>query len=77
MSVEDRQRGQDIVARVEAIVSVADLDAAEAELSAARLAWAELEADTHVDAPLGFAYETACEAAREAMGERQQQPSTT
>lgn len=73
MSPEDRQRGQDIVARVEAVVSIADLDAAEADLAAARLAWAELEADTHVEAALGFAYETACEAAREAIAERQQE----
>ncbi len=74
MTAEDRQRGLEIVARVEAVVSTADLDAAEAELTAARLAWAELEADTtHVDASLGFAFETACEAAREAMAERQQE----
>lgn len=74
MSAEDRQRGQDIVTRVEAVVLTADLDEAEAALAAGRLAWAELEADVpHVDAPLAFAFETACEAAREAMAERQQE----
>jgi len=73
MPAEDRVRGQEIVARVETVVSTADLDTAEAELAAARLAWAELEADTNVDVPLGFAFETACEAAREAMAERQQE----
>ncbi len=74
MSAEDRQRGQEIVTRVEAVVLTADLDEAEAALAAGRLAWAELEADTtHVDAPLAFAFETACEAAREAMAERQQE----
>jgi hypothetical protein len=71
MSADDRARAGQLLRDAEAIVALADLDEAEAALGRVRLAWAELGADTEVDAALTERFESASEAAREAMAERQ------
>jgi hypothetical protein len=71
MSVEDRARAGDLLRDAEALVALADPAEAEAALGRVRLAWAELGADTEIDAALAERFESASEAAREAMAERQ------
>ncbi|MDA1183278.1 MAG: DUF349 domain-containing protein [Acidobacteria bacterium] len=73
MSAEDRQRARDVLERAEALVAVADLDEADQGLAAVRLAWAELQADVELDGPLTEQFESAAEAAREAIAERREE----
>jgi hypothetical protein len=71
MSVEDRDRAGQLLREAEALVALADPAETEAELARVRLAWAELGADTEIEAALGERFESASEAAREAISERQ------
>ena len=73
MSADDRQRAHDLLHRVEGLVAVADPDDASRSLAAARMAWAELQADVEIDAALVRQFETASDAAREAVAERHQE----
>jgi hypothetical protein len=73
MSAEDRRRADDLRHRAEALVTVADPTEASARLSEVRLAWAELQADAEVEAPLVQSFEAACEAVREAIAERERE----
>jgi hypothetical protein len=74
MRSEDRERAVALLHRAEALVAVADVDAATAGLSETRLAWAELQADVEeVDAVLRQQFEAASEAVREAIAERQRE----
>ncbi len=73
MSVADRQRATALLQRAEALVTLADPDEAGARLSDVRLAWAELRADVAVDAALEQQFESASDAVREAIAERQQE----
>jgi hypothetical protein len=72
-SPEDRQRALDLLHRADALVTVADPDEATAALTRTRLAWAELQADTELDAALIQRFEAAAEAVREAIGERERE----
>jgi hypothetical protein len=71
MSPGDRARATDLLREAEALVALADPAEAEAALGRVRLAWAELGADTEVEASLAERFESASEAVREAIGERQ------
>ena len=73
MSADDRQRAQDLLLSAEGLVAVADPDEADQALAATRLAWAELQADVEIDGALGQRFESATEAAREAIAERRQE----
>jgi hypothetical protein len=73
MSAEDRQRALDVLRRAEALVTTTDPDEAAAALASVRLAWAELQADAVVDDPLVQQFETASDAVREAIAERQRE----
>src|SRR5204863_559821 len=52
MSPEDRQRAASLVAEAEALVAADDAALVEAGVTRLRVAWAELQADTDVDAAL-------------------------
>ena len=73
MSAEDTQRGRLLLHRAEAVVAVADPDDAARALADVRLEWAELGADGELAAGLLQQFESASEAAREAVAERQQE----
>lgn len=73
MSADDRARALDLLHRAEALVVVANPDEAATALSAVRMAWAELQADVEVDAPLLQQFESASDAVREAIAERRQE----
>ena len=73
LSAEDQQRARDLLGRAEALVAVTDLDEAEQGLTAARLAWAELQADVELDVSLAEQFELATEAVREAIAQRRQE----
>ena len=73
MSADDRQRAQDLLHSAEKLVAVADPDEAGHALAATRLGWAELQADVEVDGVLAELFESATEAAREAIAQRQQE----
>jgi hypothetical protein len=73
MNAADRQRALEFVQRAEALVAVADPDEAIAKLSAVRLAWAEFQADVVVDPAFEQQFESASDAVREAIAERQQE----
>jgi hypothetical protein len=73
MSPEDRRRAEDLRHRADALVTVTDPAEANARLSEVRLAWAELQADADVEAPLVQGFEAACEAVREAIAERERE----
>ncbi len=73
MSAEERQRARDLLNRATALVALTDLGEAEEGLAAARLAWAELQADVELDVALTEQFELATEAVREAIGQRQQE----
>jgi hypothetical protein len=70
MSPEDRQRGAALVAEAEGLVAVADPGEAEAAVGRLRVSWAELQADTDVDAALTQRFESAIDAVREAAAVR-------
>ena len=73
MSAEDRERAVALVNHAEALVALPSPDEASAALTQVRLAWAELQADTDVDAELAQQFDAATEAVREAIAERQQE----
>ena len=73
MSADDRDHALALLHRAEGLVTVADPDEAAAALSAARLAWAELQADTDIDTALAQQFDAASDAAREAIAERRQE----
>jgi len=73
MAPGDRERARELLRRAEAVVAVGSPEDASSELAAVRLAWAELQADTDVDAPLVQQFDVACDAAREAIDERRQE----
>ena len=73
MSAADRQRAMELLQRAEALVTLADPDDAAAKLSDVRLAWAEFQADVASDPALEQQFESASEAVREAIAERQQE----
>ena len=70
MGVEDRQRAVEVLHRAEALVAVADPEEARGGLTAVRLAWAELQADVEVDPALVQQFESASDAVREAIAQR-------
>jgi hypothetical protein len=70
MSDDDRLRAGQLLRDAEAIVALGDPSEAETELGRVRLAWAELGADTEIDASWSERFESASEAAREAIAER-------
>jgi len=70
MSADDRERAVGLLQRAETLVTTADPDEATAALSEVRLAWAELQADTEIEASLGQRFEAASEAVREAVDVR-------
>ena len=73
MSADDTQRGRLLLRRAEAVVAVADPDDAARALADVRLEWAEFGADVELEAGLVQQFESASEAAREAIAERQQE----
>src|SRR4029078_2338553 len=73
MSTADRQRGVELVQRAEALVTMADPDEATGRLAEVRLAWAEFQADVVGDPALEQQFESASDAVREAIAERQQE----
>ena len=75
VSAEDSARALALLHRAESLVAVTDPDQAGASLSEVRLAWAELRADVDIDERVAQQFETASEAVREAIAERQQERS--
>jgi len=73
MSAEDAQRARQLLHRAESVVAIADPDEAARALADVRLEWAELGADVEIETALGQQFESASEAAREAIAERQQE----
>src|SRR6185295_18943208 len=73
MNAADRQRAIELLHRAEALVTIPDPDAAAAKLAEVRLAWAEFHADVVVDAAVEQQFESASDAVREAIAERQQE----
>ena len=73
LSAEDRARAVALLHRAEALVAVSDPDQATAALAEVRLAWAELGADVEIDEVLAQQFDTASDAVREAIAERQRE----
>jgi hypothetical protein len=73
MSADDAQRARQLLHRAEAVVAIAEPDEAARALADVRLEWAELGADVEVETALTQQFESASEAAREAIAERQQE----
>jgi hypothetical protein len=73
LSAADRQRAMGLLQQAEALVTIADPDAAAARLADVRLAWAEFQADVVIDPVIEQQFEAASEAVREAIAERQQE----
>ena len=73
MTAEDVQRARLLLHRTESVVAIADPDEAARALADVRLEWAEFGADVDIEAGLVQQFESASEAAREAIGERQQE----
>ena len=73
MSADDRERALALLSRVEALVAVADPDEAGRWLAEVRFAWAELQADVEIDAPLVQQFEGASDAVREAVSIRREE----
>jgi hypothetical protein len=74
MRAEDVDRATALVHRAEALVAIPEPDVAAAALAETRLAWAEFQADVDaIDAERLQQFETASEAVREAIAERQQE----
>jgi hypothetical protein len=76
MSVEDAQRARLLLHRAESVVAISDPDEAARALAEVRLEWAELGADVNIEEPLTQRFDSASEAAREAIAERQQERAT-
>ena len=73
LSAEDRQRALDTIRRAESLVAVMDPDEASSNLTAVRLAWAELQADVEIGDPFSGQFDAAVDAVREAIAERQRE----
>ena len=73
MGADDRRRAQDLLHCAEGLVAVADPDEVGHALAATRLAWAELQADVDIDTALVQQFESATEAVREVVAQRQQE----
>ena len=73
MSADDRQRATLLTTRAESVVAIADPDDAARALADVRLEWAEFCADVEVESSLAQRFESASDAAREAIAERQQE----
>jgi hypothetical protein len=73
LSAEDAARAEDLLVRIDALVTVTDPAEAGAALSALRLSWAELHADVELGESLVQRFEAASEAVREAMAERERE----
>ena len=73
MSAEDAQRARQLLHRAESVVAIANPDEAARALADVRLEWAELGADAEVEPALIQQFDSASEAAREAIAERQQE----
>jgi hypothetical protein len=73
MSADDLQRARLLLARAESVVAVADPDDAARALADVRLEWAEFGADVEIESALAQQFDSASEAAREAIAERQQE----
>ena len=73
MPADAHARATALVADAERVVAMVDPVEAAGLLAATRLAWAELQADVEIDAPLDQHFEAASDAAREAIAERQQE----
>jgi hypothetical protein len=73
MSAEDSQRARHLLHRAESVVAIADPEEAARAVADVRLEWAELGADVEIEPGLAQQFESASEAAREAIAERQQE----
>ena len=73
MSAADRAQAMDLLHRAEALVATPDPSEASSALAAVRLAWAEFQADVEIDEPLVRKFESASDAVREAIEERQRE----
>jgi hypothetical protein len=73
MSAEDRQRALALLHDAQALVAVAAPDDAASRLAEVRLKWAELQADVEVDESLTRQFDSASDAVREAVAEREQE----
>ena len=73
MSADDIQRGRLLLHRAESVVAIADPEEAARALTDVRLEWAEFGADVEIESGLAHQFESASEAAREAITERQQE----
>jgi hypothetical protein len=73
MSADDTQRARLLLHRAESVVAVAEPEEAARALADVRLEWAEFGADVEIEAGLVQQFESASEAAREAISERQQE----
>jgi hypothetical protein len=73
MSADDRRRATELLRQVEGYVAMPDPVEAASALSAARLAWAELQADAEIDPALVQQFDAASEAVREAIAQREEE----
>jgi hypothetical protein len=73
MSPEDQQRARQLLHRAESVVAIANPDDAARALADVRLEWAEFGADVEIEPGLAQQFESASEAAHEAIAERQQE----
>jgi uncharacterized protein DUF349 len=73
MSEEDTHRARQLLHRAESVVAIPEPDQAARALADVRLEWAELGADVEIEHALTQQFESASEAAREAIAERQQE----
>ena len=73
MSADDTQRARLLLHRAESVVAIADPEDAARALADVRLEWAEFGADVEIESALAQQFESASEAAREAIAERQQE----
>lgn len=73
MSADAAQRARQLLHRAESVVAFADPDEAARALAEVRLDWAEFGADVEIEAALHQQFESASDAAREAIAERQQE----
>ncbi|MBI2829217.1 MAG: DUF349 domain-containing protein [Acidobacteria bacterium] len=71
MGPDDRHRALDLLHRAEGLVAIADPEDAAGALAATRLGWAELQADVDIDPVLVRQFDSATEAVREAIAERE------
>lgn len=71
MSADDLARAHRLLRRADALVAVSDPQVASAGLAEVRLAWAELQADVAVAPGLVQRFESASDAVREAIAERE------